>query len=224
MAVIEIECKKEDLKHETFLSKAQSDLKRDGISGIGLIKYKCGYLIDELENFGNIRDRICTELICSKYSEDNGLWQIEFLKRFANKKNIAPDFNEIKNYLGCPFINYLDSGSNNQFQSANCGMSDEEINELANYCYENEINEQYKGIYSIFEDSLMRNCSFDLEKIPDRLRECGTTYPGLTTGYVFVGRRGSHSGIHSEDYELPSININFEGKLIFLVQIYILFK
>ena len=32
----------------------------------------------------------------------------------------------------------------------------------------------------------MQNCSFDLEKIPDKLKDCGEEYPGLTTCYAFA--------------------------------------
>ena len=213
MTLVEIKCEKGDLRHETFLKKAQWDLKMDGNAGIGLIKYKCSYLVDELNNYENILAGNCQEIICSKYYEDNGLWQIGQISSINSKKDIPANFPEIKKYLGKPFDVYLKSGLQSIFQSAEYEMADEEINNLAIYSYENEINEKYKGIYSIFEYSLMQNCSFDLEKIPDRLKENGTKYPGLTSGYVFVGRRGSHSGIHSEDYELPSININFSGKI-----------
>lgn len=118
-------------------------------------------------------------------------------------------------FLRKPFKNYMSYNPHPAIPVATDHMIDEEIISIAELtCKEQSIN-----YYAIMKYPLMKNLSFDLEKIKNPLNSCGLELKGLTTGYTFIGCKGSESEIHSEDYQLPSINMNFEGiKVCYFVE------
>ena len=186
---------------------------KEGKDGIGSIVLKAPFLVDEI-NSDSIRSLECTNVKITDWENFKDFSIIKSSKEWVKKdgKITCTQKNEkhVSKYLGKPYMNYLESGKCKKYPDAENRMSDEEIVAMAIGFYEKEAK-NHVNEYSITEHSLMENCSFNMEKIENRLTKCGSLI-GVNSGYSFFGRRGSQSQIHPEDYMLPSINFCLKGK------------
>lgn len=199
---------------KNFVPFVDELLVKDGKDGDGFTVLKAPFLVDEI-NSDFVRKLKCKNVKVINRENFKDLSIVKSSKEWVEKDgkvtcNQRKETRNVPEYLGKPYLNYLESGKNEKYADAENQMSDEQIISIAMSFYEEEAK-NHVNEYSIIEYSLMENCSLDIERIENRLTKCGSLI-GINSGYTFFGRRGSQSQIHPEDYLLPSINFCYKGK------------
>lgn len=206
-------CMEGDLNHDNFAEIANELLLQDGKNGIGLIVFDCQYLVREINESGiDVEKLICKNITYNEWEYDG---RILINKVDENLTSKSTKYTYSSQHLGKQLKNYMQCTIMDNLPIATLDMNDDHLIAIGKI-FEKSINENYKGKYCIVDSPLMKNCSLDLVKIHNPLEECGKI-PGLTIAYTYLGCIGSGSGIHSEDYLLPSMNFCYKGKLIILI-------
>lgn len=210
------ECAQYDLRNDTFMTHADEWMKKDGPNGTGIVIFNCGYLINEIKNNQqDLMGQVCTGITYTEWEYDGKILiskdKILLDETLSNKSIQNSCYASTLRYIGKPISDYFSLNLCPKLPIVNDSMSDSEIIDIGKLFYKKAINEKYIGKYAVDEYPLMEQCSLNLEKICSPLELCGTM-SGITTGYTYYGCTGSISGLHSEDYSLPSMNINYSGK------------
>lgn len=259
MACITVECNEiNKLTHENFVEKTDILLTSDGKNGIGCIKYKCLFLIEELSN-AVIQDELLYKTqtqfdqqqqqlirgydvpeaivltVRKHYENDNGIFitkdfnSVLTLRDFESGPKIkVEDECKMENnrfFLGKELNKYLNHDLCRDIPYATDNMTDEDIINIAKEMSESECNEQFINYYASIKYPIMKKLSFDLEKIKNPFNSYGQSdFPDLsefveelTTGYTLFGCKGSKTELHSENYHLPKINMNFQGIKVWII-------
>lgn len=202
-------CVKEgDFNELNFVDFINPLLQKDGKNGKGFVKLKMDFMIDELKQMTrNVERSICEEVTVQTHKNRYVKEGILELKR-SDTIPSDEDPKASRSYLYQPYWSYLTSDQ--RYQSANPDSSDQEILDIGTVFYQNELIPGYISEYSVIDSAIMKGSKFNLENIQNTLKYCNKC-AGLNSGFLYLGRRGTQSCVHQEDFHVPSLNLCFKG-------------